>query len=60
MGGGGVSGYSVGREVSGHVQNASSFGALMSCLCPPWESSGGTKAPLSPPPTLHSLFFQDE
>lgn len=37
------------REGSGHVQNASSFRPLMSCLCPPWESSGGTKAPLSLP-----------
>lgn len=46
-------------ECSGHVQNASSFRPLMSCLCPPWESSGGTKAPLSLAP-LHSLFFQDE
>lgn len=27
-----------------------SFRPLMSCLCPPWESSGGTKAPLSLPP----------
>lgn len=46
-------------ECSGHVQNASSFRPLMSCLCPPWESCGGTKAPLSLAP-LHSLFFQDE
>lgn len=31
---------------SGYVQNARSFRPLMSCLCPPWESGGGTKAPL--------------
>lgn len=32
----------------------------MSCLCPPWESCGGTKAPPFFSFPLHSLFFQDE
>lgn len=44
---------------SEHVQNARSFRPLMLCLCPPWESGGGTEAPLScpPPPFTASFFF---
>lgn len=45
---------------SGHVQNASSFRPLMSCLCPPWESSGGTKAPLSLSPSTVSFSRMNE
>lgn len=49
-----------GVEGSGHVQNASSFRPLMSCLCPPWESSGGTKAPLSLSPSTVSFSRMNE
>lgn len=49
-----------GGEGSGHVQNASSFRPLMSCLCPPWESSGGTKAPLSLSPSTVSFSRMNE
>lgn len=44
----------------GHVQNASSFMPLMSCLCPPWESSGGTKAPLFLSPSTVSFSRMNE
>lgn len=52
----GEQGYSEAGGSNGHVQNASPFRPLMSCLCPPWERSGGTKASHSLPPSLNSLF----
>lgn len=50
----------LGVGVVGHVQNASSFRPLMSCLCPPWESSGGTKTPLFLPPSTLSFSRMNE
>lgn len=49
-----------GGERSGHVQNTSSFSPLMSCLCPPWESSEGTKAPLFSSPSTVSFSRMNE
>ena len=58
----GEAGVSIGMGYKGiaggsrHVLNTSPFRPLMSCLCPPWESSGGTKAPLLLPPSPKCLF----
>lgn len=59
----GVQGYGLGkREWACPPKMPASFKPLMSRLCPPWESSGGTKAPLSLPthhlPSTVSLFFR--